>query len=369
MSMDEAVRSHVAAGRRIIGIGPMSPNCAEAIYSYSSRARTPIMLIASRRQIEAGPLGAGYVNGWTSETFCTHAKSLQARHPNHQVFICRDHGGPWQGYGEEKLPFEQAMERAKKSYESDILAGFDLLHLDPSLNLDGKATLARSIQAGFDLLVHCTEFAEKNGRKDKLFFEIGTEENVGKATSGEVFEEGLLKTLDFCRSHGIAPPIFVVGQTGSLVKEMRQVGEFDSETAARLARVSAEHGVLLKEHNADYLSHFQLRQRAEARVPALNVAPEFGVIESRAFVELAMKKGKPGLAEAFLQLAYDSGKWKKWVLDTSHISRYDIGLIAGHYVFSSPAFQKLRESLGAGEFDALARERLLERMDFYTNGA
>ena len=369
MSMDEIVRAHVSAGRRIVGIGPMSPNCAQAIYSWSHEQQMPLMLIASRRQIEAAPLGRGYVNDWTSESFCAYAQSVRASYSHSSVFICRDHGGPWQGYGEEKMPFEQAMGRAKKSYESDILSGFDLLHLDPSVNADGKATLERALTAGFELLSHCVEFAEKNGRgKDSdrpLSFEIGTEENVGHATSSEVFEEGLVKMLDFCSSHGLPKPLFVVGQTGSLVKEMRQVGEFDFDTASRLARMASGHGVLLKEHNDDYLSPYQLSRRAAAGVPALNVAPEFGVIESQAFVELAMKKKKPELVSQFLQLAHASGKWKKWVLDAAHISRYDIGLISGHYVFSTPQFQKLRSALGAEEFDALAQERLRARIGFY----
>ncbi len=370
MSMDSVIRAHVALGRRIVGIGPMSPNCVEALYAFSHESRTPLMLIASRRQIEAAPLGKGYVNGWTSESFGTYAQTVAARYPHHQIFICRDHGGPWQGYGEEKLPYTEAMARAKKSYESDILAGFGLLHLDPSVNADGQASLERSIQAGFELLAHCVAFAEKNGRGAgsgrPLAFEIGTEENVGHATSGEVFEEGLVRMLDFCQSSGFSKPLFVVGQTGSLVKEMRQVGEFDEPPAARLARLAASHGVLLKEHNGDYLSSFQLSQRSTAGVPALNVAPEFGVIESRAFVDLAMEKKMPGLVSEFLSLAYDSGKWRKWVLDPSHISRYDTGMLSGHYVFSTPQFQSLRARLGSDAFDTLARARLRERMDFYT---
>jgi hypothetical protein len=40
------------------------------------------------------------------------------------------------------------------------------------------------------------------------------------------------------------------------------------------------------------------------------------------------------LSERFLQLAYDSHKWKKWMLPDTRASDRDRAIIAGHYVFS-----------------------------------
>ena len=42
------------------------------------------------------------------------------------------------------------------------------------------------------------------------------------------------------------------------------------------------------------------------------------------------------LAEKFLQVSYDSLKWKKWVLNNTKISNREKSIIAGHYVFSHP---------------------------------
>ena len=49
-------------------------------------------------------------------------------------YVCRDHGGPWQRDKErsDKLPTAQAMAVGKESYLEDLLAGFDLLHIDPT---------------------------------------------------------------------------------------------------------------------------------------------------------------------------------------------------------------------------------------------
>ena len=50
------------------------------------------------------------------------------------LYLCRDHGGPWQRDNEknDKLPPKEAMEKAKASYLDDLKAGFNLLHIDPT---------------------------------------------------------------------------------------------------------------------------------------------------------------------------------------------------------------------------------------------
>ena len=53
-------------------------------------------------------------------------------------------------------------------------------------------------------------------------------------------------------------------------------------------------------------------------------------------VSLLESNGLQGYADRFLQIAYDSGKWGKWMLDDTLASDRDRALIAGHYVFSHP---------------------------------
>jgi len=359
-AMREKILEWISGGNRLVGVGPMSQNCIEAIYSYSHDHACVIELIASRRQIEARKFGGGYVNNWSTEEFGAHLEKMKAKYPKSIVVVCRDHGGPWQGYNEEGLPFQEAMSRAKESFEADILAGFDLLHIDPSIDGDGNFELSRSITAACELLSHCSKFAAAHKRK--ILFEIGTEENVGKATSSEVFEHGLKHIMVYCRQEKIEPPLFVVGQTGSLVKEMRQVGNFHLGGTKTLVATASKYGVFLKEHNADYLSEYQLLQRDWARVPAINVAPEFGVIESRLFVDMCMSKGRYDLVERFIALSIASGKWKKWLVDKSKTSDYDIGMISGHYVFATPKFAEMKREIGEAEFDKAAKKAIYQRI-------
>ena len=58
----------------LLAVGPMSKNCVDATIELSNRYNTPIMLIASRRQIDSKDFGGGYVNNWTTETFSSYVK-------------------------------------------------------------------------------------------------------------------------------------------------------------------------------------------------------------------------------------------------------------------------------------------------------
>jgi len=71
-------------------------------------------------------------------------------------------------------------------------------------------------------------------------------------------------------------------------------------------------------------------------IHAANVAPEFGVAETRALVSVLENNGLSKLADQFLQLAFESNKWDKWMLKNTKATDRDRAIIAGHYVFSKP---------------------------------
>ena len=45
----------------LLGVGPMSKNCIDASIELADQYKTPLMLIASRRQIDSKQFGGGYV--------------------------------------------------------------------------------------------------------------------------------------------------------------------------------------------------------------------------------------------------------------------------------------------------------------------
>ncbi len=352
-----------SAGQVAIGVGPMSRLCVDAVYSYSHAHSQPIMLIASRRQVECSALGHGYVNNWTTEEFAAYCKELEGKFPKAKVFLCRDHGGPWQGNGEDSLGLEEAMHCALQSYQADIKAGFDLLHIDPSLCKDGNQTMKAVLENSMKLLRECSRMSQEAGVQ--MNYEIGTEENSGTITTAESYGRLASGIGMFCARENIEKPIFIVGQTQSLVKEMRQIGDINVKNTRLLMEEAARHGMLLKEHNGDYLSEYQLRQRISLGVPAMNVAPEFGVFESMAFLDFCMQENNTHAAESFLRLALQSGKWKKWVINPDSISDYDKAVVCGHYVFSTPEFADLRSALDSKALDEKIMDVHSKRLDFY----
>jgi len=288
---------------------------------------------------------------------------MKSEFPSSKVYLCRDHGGPWQGDNEAGLPLEEAMRRAETSFEADILSGFDLLHIDPSLCRDGNVSMRAVLENTARLLRHCEKFAKEHGRK--LQYEIGTEENIGTITTPESFSQLVGGIAAVCLRDGIEKPMFVVGQTNSLVKEMRQIGEFNSKNTVLLMEAAAKHGFMLKEHNADYLAEWQIRQRHRIHVPAMNVAPEFGIIESRAFVDFCLENGQEEKAMRFLALSIESGKWRKWLINPDYVSDYDKAIISGHYVFGTREFAEICNGLDKAALEEKIGKAVRERLEFY----
>ena len=77
----------------------MSKNCIDASIEISNEHNVPLMLIASRRQIDSNESGGGYVNNWTTEKFSEYVKTHDK---NKNIVLCRDHGGPWQNDKDKK---------------------------------------------------------------------------------------------------------------------------------------------------------------------------------------------------------------------------------------------------------------------------
>ncbi len=335
----------------LLGVGPMSINCVDATIELANMYDVPIFLIASRRQVDSRELGGGYANNWTTEEF---AKYVFERDKNKKILISRDHGGPWQNNKEQKmgLDLDAAMKSAKSSYKTDIAAGFKVLHIDPSVDIHENPSVDQILERVFDLYEFCWIEAEKN--KSELIFEIGTEEQSGSTNTQEELDYTLNAVANFCSKNNLPKPTFVVIQCGTRVMEMRNVGSFDSPIRVaneipaeiqlpKMIEICDNHGIFMKEHNTDYLSDEALRWHPRFGIHAANVAPEFGVTESCALVEILLKNNLSKLADSFLELAYLSRKWEKWMLVDSSASDKEKSLIAGHYIFSTPEFIKIKK--------------------------
>ena len=328
-----------------LGIGPLSRATVDAAIDQAYRHRRRLMLIASRRQIDEHV--GGYVNHWTTSAFASYVRS---RDPDHLVVLCRDHGGPWQHPAEGPDCTEtQALTMTLSSFGADISAGFELLHIDTSAEGDSEAAFGRACERLLYLYGECHALALKAGIVAR--FEIGFERQGPEFADPRQFAEQVEVITAQIRKRNLPPPTFIVAQTGTRVLETSNDGEAIRKPqrvgrrVPELAAVCEAAGAGLKAHNGDYLPARCLRRLMRAGVAAVNVAPELGVVETRALLALLEQAGQRGLIEDFLRLAYDSGAWRKWLRPNSRATDFERAVIAGHYVFASPQFAEIEQRL------------------------
>ena len=303
-----------------LGIGPMSSEIIEAVFRYSNYYRKELMLIASKNQIDHA---GGYVNNWTTKEYVNFLREMQKKYPNSSIKICRDHCGPgFNGIYD--------IEDSYKTIKSDIENGFDLIHIDfCNLKVDKNTKFDESKKA----IEYCLKL------NPDIALEIGTDENTGANYSlpnlAEIEEEINFFT-NFCK------PEFYVIQTGSLVKEINQVGNFNKSFIETALKILKKKGLKLKEHNADYLPRENISLR-KGLVDAMNIAPQLGVIQTQLIINKCLVYGIN--FDDFLKEAYDGEKWKKWMRDNSKENKLLCSVIAGHYHFTSDKYKKLIEEL------------------------
>ena len=344
----------------LLGIGPMSKNCVQATLELSKEDDYPVMFIASRNQVDADELGGGYVNGWNQFTFAQAVKEVadEIAYDN-KYYLCRDDGGPWQRDKErnDHLAVDEAMKLGKLSYKTDIEAGFDLLMIDPTkdpFEIGKVIPLDTVIDRTVELIDYCEKVRKEAGLPE-IGYEVGTEETNGGLTSTEKYETFITRLEVELTKRGLPMPTFIVGQTGTLTRKTEQVGTFNFKNAYDLAQMAKKYGVGLKEHNGDYLDDVTLLEHIPSEITATNVAPQYGTVETRAYLHLAGVEAKLvqyGLVEeasktrdVLLVHAIKSERWRKWMVgDQTKLTVDEIMKdeelseeildIAGHYTFN-----------------------------------
>ena len=295
-------------------IGPMSKNVVDAVIEFNGN----FGFIPSRRQVD---YDGGYVNNWTSGEF---AKYVDGRVP-----IERDHGGIGQGY---------EYDDGYVSYAEDSKC-FDIVHIDPwkvySEFEDGLSETIDNTTFLYDSLGNMGSFNIK--------FEIGTEESIRRFEVDEL--EKLLGVLE----SKLYPPMFenieyVVVQSGVGLDLGKQsnTGNFNADRLEKMVSVCKKFGKKSKEHNGDYLSAKEYKDRFDLGLDSINIAPEFGQLETLCYLN---EMGDD--IEDYYQICYDSKRWEKWV-DKDFIpkkNKKELIKICGHYVFSDKRFLEIKPNI------------------------
>ena len=253
----------------LLGIGPMSRAVIKASLELARDYSFPVFFIASRNQIDMDEFGGGYVLNLNQGEFAELIKTMSNKAKfTGEAYLCRDHGGPWQRDDEKnaKLPEKEAMEIAKKSYLEDLNAGFNLFHIDPTK--DPHYASGLPLEENIRMTLELMEYIEEERIKrnfPEVYYEVGTEDIRGGHTSLDDFEKYIVLLLKALRAHELPKPVFVVGQTGTLVKMKSNVGKFDRGNTRILAQIADRYDVGFKEHNCDYVRSEERRVGKECR--------------------------------------------------------------------------------------------------------
>jgi hypothetical protein len=303
-----------------LGLGPMSIEIIDAISDFAKKKNKKIMLICSRNQIETSKLGGGYVNNFSTKEFSKFVKSKN----NKNLIMCRDHGGPYKNDKFRKKLKDEIID-CKKSLLDDIVNDFKIIHIDTSQCKKKKYEIAQ------ELINFCEESAKIH--KKEIFFEFGCEDH------------GVLKSLnEFKKDISFFSKIknrqYMVCQTGSHVRSIFQVGQFDFDNVIKMKKISKKHGILLKEHNCDYLDKQQINVRKKFGVDAINIAPELGFLQSYFIFSKAKQYGFKSKLEKFIKIVIKQKKWRKW--NYNNENDFIKFLTSAHYYYSRDEYKELK---------------------------
>ncbi len=336
-----------------LNIGAVSLNTIRAVIESASEVNaTNLSLIASRRQVESASLGNGYVNNFSTEVFTKYVRNYPGR--AHSLKIARDHGGPYQRSDESALSLPGALIAIKESYEVDIINGFSLIHIDPekAVSHDQVNSLEKFIDITKQLVGFCLEIKKKY-LIEKLDFEIGTDEGITKQFTIEDWDVFASSLMSYFEESNEPPPSFISIPLGTKVINNSNIANdySDAELVQLHERINSalslanKYGLELKLHNADFLSEKILNFYLSHGVSNINIAPEFGVFESRLIIRTLKDNNLEHLAHKFINLAYESNKWARWINDHKKFDIFECGIAAGHYIFSTPEFMRLKQEI------------------------
>lgn len=358
----------------LLGICPISRSTIRASIECAKLLNFPLMFVATLNQID---IDGGYT-GLTPRDFVDLVKwECERLEFSGPTIIALDHGGPWlkDKHVIERLVWEETIEWVKKSIEACIKAGYDLLHIDTTVDIWLKEKGDLSIDLIATRTADLMEYAEEIRRENefpRLSYEVGTEEVHGGITSPQLFIKFILRLREELRKRNLENvwPCFIVGNVGTYLSP---INKFDPGKARALVEVARTYDLYVKGHYTDYVTNPE--EYLKAGIGGANIGPELAHAEYIALEELAQLEGilhnhgripKPSkIVEKLNDAVVRSGRWRKWLTEEEAFLKFDelpaerrrwlLGTGA-RYILSSPevveARVRLQENLGKYGLDA-----------------
>jgi len=308
--------------RTIFAACPNSISVIKVALRSAKRCDSPIKFAATLNQVDTDYGYTGLNQKEFVNTIRSESRKLNLEVP---VIIAIDHGGPWlkDKHRRTNLTFNETFAEVKKSFEAAIAAGYDLIHVDPTIdiNLPAGTTIPIELVAArtVELIVHTEQFRLKNGYS-QISYEVGTEEVHGGLADIKTFNRFLDLLKSGLNEKGLTDvwPCFVVGKVGTDL----HTTTFDPETAKKLTAAASAYGSVIKGHYTDNVTN--PHDYPLSGMGAANIGPEFTECEYDGLMELEAIENKlfdknsiPKLSlmrKTLWNEVIASGRWKKWVL-------------------------------------------------------
>lgn len=374
--------------RTLFAACPNSSSVIRAAIRAAKRNNAPIKFAATLNQVD---MDGGYT-GMTHDQFVTSIRMEAARvNFTGPVIIAVDHGGPWlrDFHRTEHWSLANTMNWVKNSFEKAIEAGFDLIHVDPTVDIELPDGALISIETVVDrtleLIQHCETFRMES-ELPPIAYEVGTEEVHGGLADMSVFKRFFTLLKDGLEERGLAHawPCFVVGKVGTDL----HTTQFDPETAREIVAIASRFGSAIKGHYTDNVSNPQ--DYPLTGIGGANVGPEFtereyeGLLELEGIEERLYDSGMitecSGIKMALWDAVIASGRWKKWI--SAEESQDDFSSIPHQrqewliktgcrYIWSDASVKKARQLLyenmerSAVDAEAIVLSHIENSMDKY----
>lgn len=312
--------------RTIFAACPNSITVIKAALRSAKRCNSPVKFAATLNQVD---IDGGYTGLNQQEFVKTIREQARIIHFTGPVIVAVDHGGPWLKdiHRTEKWPLEKTMSWVKKSFEAAVDAGYDLIHVDPTIDINLNHGEVIDIDVVVDRTVELIEHTEKyriaKGLK-KISFEVGTEEVHGGLADMAVFNhflEQLKKRLEEKKLSDVWP-CFIVGKVGTDLHTTL----FDPLVAKELAKAAARFGSYIKGHYSDFVENPE--KYPESGMGAANIGPEFTEMEYDGLLELAeieqslfndqLVPKTSDIKKVIWKTVIDSDRWKKWLTENEN---------------------------------------------------
>jgi len=307
--------------RTLFAVCPNSISVIKAALNSAKRCNAPVKFAATLNQVDSNRGYTGMNQFEFVKVIEQEAASLAISGP---VMVALDHGGPWlkDEHRLKNMTFDETMALVKQSMIDSLKAGYHLLHVDPTVDINLKngeiidiETVARRT---IEIIVHVENFRRANNYP-AVSYEVGTEEVHGGLADMKAFS-GFLSFL----KKGLAEegyddvwPCFVVGKVGTDL----HTSDFDPVVAKTLTTEAAKFGSVIKGHYSDNVSNphdYPLTGMGGA-----NVGPEFTENEYDGLMELVGIEDqldaqdkiaiKSGFKKVLWNAVIESGRWKKWL--------------------------------------------------------